>query len=66
LSLGVAVTADDDGRDTVRSNVGPTRDFVRSALGSALWAFPNTFSLLLDGSALSGLNELMRRHKHLY
>lgn len=66
LSLGVTVTTDDEGNDTVTFNVGPTRDFIGSALGFALWTFPNTFSLLLDGEALEALNELMRKHKDLY
>lgn len=65
VSLGVTVSGDDD-EHTVIFNVGPTRDFIRPALGFALWTFPNTFSLLLDGDSLAALNELGRKHAHLY
>jgi hypothetical protein len=66
LSLGVTVSKDDEGNDTVTFNVGPSCVFVQSSLSFALWTFPNTFSLLLDVKALAGLNELMSKHSHLY
>ncbi len=66
LSLGVTVSEDEQGTETVTFNVGPTRDFIGSSLAFALWTFPNTFSLLLEGEALDGLNELMRKRRDLY
>lgn len=65
VSQSVTVREDDEG-DTVIFNVGPTRDFIRPALGFALWTLPNTFSLLLEGDSLEALNELGQKHKHLY
>lgn len=65
VSQSVTVSGDDD-EHTVVFNVGPTRDFIRPALGFALWTFPNTFSLLLNGEPLKALNEFSRKYAHLY
>lgn len=66
LSLGVTIREGADGEHTTIFNVGPTRDFIVPALGFALWTFPNTLSLLLEGDSLKALNELGQKHKHLY
>jgi hypothetical protein len=64
ISLSQGVSVSEDGNVTF--NVGPTDVFIRPALAFALWTFPNTFSLLLEGANLDALNELMRKHLDLY